>query len=408
MAKMIIDSGGRLSLPHTVVKALGQQTLELSSHSEQHLLLTSRREASALGMAGTLGEIWIADLLSFFNMFRKTGVLSFTFAGGSKELFFQKGEIVSATSTFPGDDLCEVLCALGKLDRSLLQRLRAPGGSSVALGRLLVEKGVVAPKDLWHATRHQAEAIVYQLFSLEQGSFFFFARDLDDENVLRLSMSTQNLIMEGLRRVDERALFMRRIGSEDHVPVPSGKVPVAMTPAAERMLALLTAERCSVRELLRKSGGGEFEGLRLLYQLVDKGLVCMEDAPTLAVAGDLGNLLNIFNSSLSVLYRRVSAKKPTFAQEVRAFLRDLPQPFSFVFRDVALRDDGSIDGGRILANLAGLEEGDKQRLLAESLTELIYMECSIARRELPAAESGELLQRVQDVTRRAKSLMEKK
>ncbi|MEJ2200223.1 MAG: hypothetical protein P8X63_04305 [Desulfuromonadaceae bacterium] len=73
-----------------------------------------------------------------------------------------------------------------------------------------------------------------------------------------------------------------------------------------------------------------------------------------------------------------------------------------------MRADGSVDGGRLLSNLAGLEEGDKQRLLAEALTELIYMECSIARRDLPAGESRELLQRVQDVTRRVKSLLEKK
>jgi Domain of unknown function (DUF4388) len=408
MARMIIDSGGRLSLPHTVVKTLGQQTLELSSFSEQHLLLTTRREKSSLVMAGALGEIWIADLLSFFNMFRKTGVLEFSFSGGSKQLFFQQGEIIFAASTFPDEDLGERLCALGMLDRLLLQRLRAPGSSSVAFGKLLVDKGVVTPKDLWHATRHQAETIVYNLFTMEQGSYFFVAEELHDEHMLRLSMSTQNLIMEGLRRVDERALFMRRILSEEHVPVPSGKPAVGVPPAAGRMLRLLNTERCSVRELLRKAGGGEFEGLRLLHQLVEKGWVCMEEAPTVAVDGALGNILNIFNSALSVLYRRVSDKKPGFAQEVRAFLRDLPQPFSFVFRDVALRDDGSIDGGRILANLAGLEEGDKQRLLVESLTELIYMESSIVRQELSTAESGELLQRVQEVTRRVKSLMERK
>jgi len=408
MAKMIIDSSGRLSLPHPVVKQFGQQTLELSSHSSQHLLLTTRCDDSELVMVGVLGEISITDLLSFFNMFRKTGVLSFSLVGGSKDLFFQQGEIVFATSDFPEEDLGEILCALGKLDRHILRRVQSPGASSAVTCKLLVEKGVVAPKDLWHATRHQAETIVYNLFALEHGSFSFVAKALADEQVLRLSMSTQNLIMEGLRRVDERALFMRRFGSEDQIPVASGKTVQGMPPAAERMMKLIGEDRLSVRDLLRKSGGGEFEGLRLLFHLVEKGLVRMEDAPTVAVDGELGNMLNIFNSALIALWRRVSAKKPGFGQEVRCFLRDLPQPFSFVFRDVALRDDGSIDGGRILANLAGLEEGDKQRLLAEALSELIYMECGIARRELAAAESSELVQRVQEVTRRVKSLIGRK
>ena len=50
-------------------------------------------------------------------------------------------------------------------------------------------------------------------------------------------MSTQNLIMEGLRRVDERALFLRRIHSFDAVPVLAGKAE-DLTAAEERLILL--------------------------------------------------------------------------------------------------------------------------------------------------------------------------
>jgi hypothetical protein len=76
-----------------------------------------------------------------------------------------------------------------------------------------------------------------------------------------------------------------------------------------------------------------------------------------------------------------------------------------VFRDVECKEDGTVSGGRILANLAGLEEGDKKKLLADGLSELVYMECHAARRELGAAESAELIQRVQEVSRRVKTLI---
>ena len=103
--------------------------------------------------------------------------------------------------------------------------------------------------------------------------------------------------------------------------------------------------------------------------------------------------------------RVVSAKNPQFRDEASRFLRDLPQPFSYVFRQASLREDGSVDGGRILANLAGLEEGDKMRLLTDSLSELVYMECIAARRELGAADSAELIKRVQDVSQRVQTLI---
>ena len=249
------------------------------------------------------------------------------------------------------------------------------------------------------------ETIVYNLFAFSQGHFAFVARPLAEELVVRLSMSTQNLIMEGLRRVDERALYMQKIRSLDAIPVATGKVPNDLDSTSQKMLAMVQAGVCDAHELLRRSGAGDFDGLRLLSQLVDRGVVTMEEAPTVAVEGDLGEIIAIFNGVLTAMCRVVSAKNPQFRDEVSRFLRDLPQPFSYVFRQASLCEDGSVDGGRILANLAGLEEGDKMRLLTDSLSELVYMECIAARRELGAADSAELIKRVQDVSQRVQTLI---
>ena len=54
----------------------------------------------------------------------------------------------------------------------------------------------------------------------------------------------------------------------------------------------------SVREAVRRSGLGEFEGLRLLYQLAEKGLVTVEEAPGLRWEAILGEMLTIFNGAL--------------------------------------------------------------------------------------------------------------
>jgi hypothetical protein len=408
MSKLIIDGSGRLALPAAAAREIGSRPVELSSFSSRHLFFTACEEAESAVFAGLLGEIGAADLISFLNMFRKSGILCFVLAGGSKELFLQNGEIVFATSTFPEEDIGEVLRTLGKVDRETLQKARLFATGRTTVGKILVDRGVVASKDLWQATRHQVETIVYHLFTFSRGSFSFVAKALEKEEILRLSMSTQNLIMEGLRRVDERALYMRRIHSLDTVALPSSPPAEGKTPAEQRLLALVHAGARDVRELLRKSGMGEFDALRLLYQLVERGAVRLEERATVPVAGDLGEILAVFNGALTVLYRRISETNPGFPQEVRLFLRDLPQPFSFVFSDVTLQADGTVDGGRLLANLAGLEEEDKKRLLADSLNELLYMECLAARRELGAADSAELIQRVQEISRRVKTLIGRK
>ena len=405
MSEIRIEKGGKLTLPLAVAKMLEAQPLRLSSCSSNHLLLETTTGADKVLMTGLLDAGGIVDLLSFFNMFRKSGMLHFLLAGGNKTLCFQKGEIVYATSTFPEEDIGEILYSLGKFDRETLQGARQFANGELPLGKSLVDQNVIDAKDLWAATKNQVETIVYNLFAFPEGSFVFIDKPLAEDEVVSLSMNTQNLIMEGLRRVDERAVYMQKVKSLDAIPVATNKVPNDLDSVSQKMVALIQAGVGSVKELLRRSGSGEFDAIKLLSQLVERGVVSMEEAPTVKVEGVLGEVVNIFNGVLIAMHNVVSAKNPQFREEVSCFMRDLPQPFSYVFRQTTLKDDGSVDGGRVLANLAGLEEGDKLRLLSESLSELVYMECIAARRELGAADSAELIKRVQEVSQRVQDLI---
>lgn len=405
MSEIRIDKGARLTLPPDAVRVFGDQPMRVSSCSAHHLLLESATNDDKVQMTGKIVEGGIVDLLSFFNMFRKSGFLHFILSGGNKTLCFQNGEIVYATSTFPEEEIGEILYRLGKFDRDILLGARQFADGTVPLGKALVDQNVITSKDLWAATKNQVETIVYNLFAFQEGSFVFVDTPLEEDQVVSLSMNTQNLIMEGLRRVDERAVYMQKVKSLDAIPVATDKIPNDLDSVSQKMVALIQAGVGSVKELLRRSGSGEFDSLRLLSQLVERGTVTMEEVPTVVVEGILGEVVNIFNGILIAMHQVVSAKNPQFGEEVSCFLRDLPQPFSYVFRQTTLKEDGSIDGGRVLANLAGLEEGDKLRLLSDSLSELVYMECIAARRELGAADSTEMIKRVQEVSQRVQDLI---
>jgi len=405
MSQLKIDSSGSLKLPLTVSNQLGSDPLEPLSSSSVHLLLGRTSAESPVLLAGRLGEISVPDLLSFFNMFRKTGVLNFEFEDGDKALYFQQGEIVYATSTFANEDLGEILFALGKVEReSLLEAYQLVRGKTT-LGKLLVERGMVTPKDLWLAARSQVETIVFNLFAAHEGGFYFQSHSLDQEQLLRLSMNTQNIILEGLRRQDEKALYMRRLISLDYFPVLTGQAVPELGHAESRLFDLAQSGRKSARDLFRMAGVREFDGMRVLYSLMEKGLLQMEDSPATEIGGDLGQVLKIYNSLLVAIFARVGKSCPGFSQEVMEFLHALPQPFSFVLRDVELLADGSLDAHRVVANLAGLEEGDKKKLLADALNELVYMETMAARRELDSAQSQPLVARVQEITARVRDLV---
>lgn len=402
MGDLNIDSRGYLKLPTELAQALGDAPLQAVSASSGHLFLTRPADSAPVLMAGILEAGAIPDLLSYFNMFRQTGVLNIALSGGSKDLYFQQGEIVFATSTFASEDLGEVLFSLGKIEREPLEELRKRVNPQMPLGKLLVEQGAVAPKDLWLAARSQVENIVYNLFAAEAGGFSFQARAIDQEQILRLSMSTQNLIMEGLRRLDEKALFMRKIVSLDYYPMETGREGTDLSQGEARLIGLARNGQDSARTIFRKAGLREFDGLRTLYGLLEKGLLRMEDTPTTEVEGELGQILAAYNSLFRALFARVVGQVPQFPGDAAEALRNIPQPYSFVLRDVEIQDDGTLDGYRMVANLVGLEEGDKKKLLADSLCEMAFMETMIIRRELSANEARPLISRVQEVTTRVR------
>jgi hypothetical protein len=404
VAELKIDSNGNVQLPPEIAQSLGRDPLQLISVSDCHLLVGRQETHRSVLLSGILEAGTIPDVLSYFNMFRKTGILHIDLEGGFKELYFQVGEVVFATSSFAKEELGAVLFSLGKVEREVLQQLRPQVSPTLTIGKLLVEHGAVSPRDLWLAARAQVENIVYNLFAAPQGSFFFSQRAIEQEQLLRLSMSTQNMIMEGLRRLDEKALFMRKIYSFDYYPVETGKVGVDLGQRDALLMELAQSGQLSVRELLRKAGVREFDGLRVLHALIERGLIRMADSPATAVAGDFGRMLGIYNSLFRVICTKLSTQIPDFLTQFGKSLRELPEPYSFILRDVEPGPDGSLDGAQIVANLVGLGEGDKKNLLADALCKVAFMATMIVRRELSLEDAKLLIARVQDVTTQVRSL----
>lgn len=404
MYRVRLDDSGRVDLPRRVAAALRSNDLAIASSSPQHVLLSVDGEGEAC-MTASLGAMGVADILSFFNMFRKTGILYLDLADGNRQVFFQDGEIIFATSQRFEEDIGEILCELGKIERSVLSETRADMDEGATLSQVLVRKNIVVARDLWLATRHQVEAIVYNLFSCRDGGCHFVAQELERDDIVRLSMSTQNLIMEGLRRVDERALYMRRFRSMEASLSYTGKSPANLSDEEKKLVSFVYSVPATVSQLVARSGLAEYDGLRVLYQLLEKGLVDVTQPKEETLDPTFVELFEVYNGVLALLYDCVSEKVPGFLDDVNRFLREVPHPMLYVVRGVALEKNGTLDGRNVVKNLIGLELLEQKKMIVEALNELVYMECTIARRALGAQGSAELIRRVQEITARAKRLV---
>jgi len=182
------------------VLSASRRTIVLERSSPGSAALPWDRE---LVLMADVRSFAIADLLHLVHASAKSGFLFFENQTHEKSVYLHRGEVVFATSNHTVDRLGECLLRSGVItleQHREAKRVFAPGRQ---LGRILVERGSITPRELWNGVKAQVEEIVRSLFSYGAGWVHFWEGEVRPDNVVRLSLPTRRLIAEGLRRRDE-------------------------------------------------------------------------------------------------------------------------------------------------------------------------------------------------------------
>lgn len=170
----------------------------------------------------------LADLLSLVHRAGKSGYLLFEFQNEEKAVYLSRGEVVFAESNLRADRLGDCLLRAGLIDQDQLELAESHYRPETRFGKVVVELGILTPRDLWSGVKSQVEDIVRSLFSYTAGWIHFWEGEIEPDNVVRLSLPTNRLIGEGLERRDELLLFLAtledtrtriRTGRETRPPV---------------------------------------------------------------------------------------------------------------------------------------------------------------------------------------------
>ncbi len=218
-----------------------------------------------------------ADVFAVLNLLKKTGLLVLEHEGTMKQIWWQEGEVVFAASSSPTDSLGEFLVRHGRITRAQAETAFAQAGAGRRQGRVLVEMGLITPRQLWWAVRNQVLEIIYAVFDWKRGHFRFFDGETLGEEKIQLAVSAANLIMEGMRRVDEWPRIRELITGDDLVPVASApmeqaKAEINFEPHEADLYRLIDGRR-TVRQLISEGELGEFETLGALYTFACAGIV---------------------------------------------------------------------------------------------------------------------------------------
>lgn len=389
-----IDAHGR------VVPAGGEARRALADRAGRFLLLPSsgdllvaRRTPAAGGeaarprcvLAGDLSGVTAADLVNFVHQARLSGVLTIVTGEAERTVVLAGGEVRAARSTAPGERLGEIALRLGLVGE---EQVAAVAGGGVPVGKALVDAGHLGPADLWRCLHEQVTA-VFQAMLLAREGTFALVEEAPDRVAGPLSVSTQALLMDGVRRLDELALFRARIAGPEAVLRRRTPERARTLQGPERTLLALVDGRRTVAEIAAAAHLSDFDAIKLLHHLAETGQVeAVDDG---AAASPEARLVEVM-SAMNGLLRRVAAAVPepsrgAFVSAVRTFLAGGASPHAAVWARAGHADDCALDEAAVLANLRGLRgaalarlspAGDRARVLLDALRELLLFELFLA------------------------------
>jgi len=253
------------------------------SRAEGFPVAGARRVLDAtLKTEGSLVESDFPDLVQDLQKRRWTGVLTLTHMGIGKSVTVQDGRLVFASSSSPDDRLGELLLRKGKITLRQYVDAGKAIGPGKRLGAILVEHGVLPPKDLVKGVVDQTQEIIYSVFQWTEGRFRLQEGQVPSESIM-LNISTPDIILEGVRRIETWSRIDKGVGgiaaryvrSEDYE-----KLIGNMTLSFER-LSLLTELKgtCDVEAICKASSLTSFEVCRTLWAFRVIGVVKRIDPP---------------------------------------------------------------------------------------------------------------------------------
>jgi hypothetical protein len=235
-----------------------------------------------MAIEGPLQDIGIHDVFQLLDLARKSGRLSVRsdVRGNEGRVYFQSGAVVHATMRDNPHKLTALLRKAGKVSEKELNAAGAAqdAGDSRLIGEILVAQGAVTRRDVERYMRQGIESVVFDLFSWKEGHFSF--SDGIDEDVTidaAVRVSTESLLMEGARRIDEWSRMADRIPGADVVPRlaeprDGAESFIDLRPAEWEVVTLIDGSH-SLRDIAAELALSEFEVAKTVYGMLSTGLI---------------------------------------------------------------------------------------------------------------------------------------
>ncbi len=370
---------------------------------EQQLLDSGERRIGRVALSGTVASSGdLVDVLTFILSNKKTGVLVILNGEIKKTVFFQKGDVRMAASNLPEDRIGAVLYRYGLVTEKQLQNALSKAKGK-RLGQVFVEEGVLTVHELYKCIRKQIEDIFYSILLFRAGEFYFYTMQKEGSLPVLMNLSTNNLLMEGVRRIDEMSYFREKLPSTEVVLEVSPEVPPRKLEEKESRVYFLIDGKRTVKEIGRESRLGEFETTKIIFHLLQMRYIrvveqarAVEGIKPGEAAEALHQVVETFNNVYRKIFAAVQGRQKELLSGLDSFFGG-STGYGDLFQDIMLQEDGALPSKPLLDRLDSLDVPNKTDFLYQALNELLFFEMFTAGQSLSDKDEKSLRERLNEI-----------
>lgn len=284
-----------------------------------------------------------------------------------RSLFFEQNNVVGIQTSAEDERLGAVMYRFGGIDQEQHAALIGAVREGERIGKAAVEAGFLTQEQVFKYLRRQIEEVVHATLVLSDGTFFFLEGFEESRLVSRQILSANAVLMDGVTRLDEIRFFREKIPSAEHVPVPGPET----SPVPEEFKTTFAAidGECSIQELGRHTGRGEFETTRDLYALIRTKHVVLTPP---RLTGGLTAIVALANEVLQRVHEFADAEGGgSQLREGLASFASGAGVYDILFRRAGPHPDGTLEAEVVADNLSVVAGQSPEFTLRQMLHEYV-------------------------------------
>ncbi|MBN1550756.1 DUF4388 domain-containing protein [bacterium] len=235
-----------------------------------------------MDLKGNLDTMPIPDILQWISDSSKTGTLKVSYKSEVKEIYFQDGVIVSASSNLDKDRFGVLVVKEGYVSQQKLLDLLEEGKSQgKLLGKLCVEKRIITEDDVQRMLQNQAERIIESIFHRREGEFAFIEGDLPQKELVPISIVMHQLFFDSAAKRNDWRRIHNVLGRLTTILKPASEppAPLATLTEFEQYLITLSSGKNTILDLCAKIDRSDFEICVAFTRLVENKWLIKSEQP---------------------------------------------------------------------------------------------------------------------------------